>query len=152
MLVRQFEASMWYLSLKKRVEDMASLEAGKSVKARIVAIDYATRQIYLSNTETVMNPSYTPQLQAIGSVHEDGEVVAIDENRGMLLSPNVYVREKQLSDQEGANVQKLFEVGQKNVRYRIIDHDLLDNLVFVPLSGGVNRRRRRRSRSWSPRC
>ena len=81
--------------------------------------------------ETVINPNYTPQFEAIGTVHTDGEVLSIDENRGMLLSPNVYVREKQLSDQEGVNVQKLFKTEQKNVCYRIIDHDLIDNFVFV---------------------
>ena len=129
--MHQFEAHVWYLSLKQRVDDLVGMTAGKTIKAHIIAIDYATRQIYLSNVETVMNPNYVPQFEAIGTVHSDGEVLSIDENRGMLLSPNVYVREKQLSDQEGANVQKLFKTGQENVCYRIIDHDLIDNFVFV---------------------
>ena len=129
---------MWYLSLENRLEDMATVKAGTIIKSRIISIDYSTHQIYLSNVSTVINPLLSPTLETIGTVHQDGEVISIDENRGMLLSPNVYVREKQMSDKEDVDVQKLYKVGQKDVCYRIIDHDLIDNFVFVCSSERVS--------------
>ena len=55
----------------------------------------------------------------------------IDDKRGMCLKNDVYIRVSQMSDKEVQNIQGLYKTGQNDIRYRVIDHDLIDNLAFV---------------------
>lgn len=107
------------------------ITVGSTLKARIIAIDYSTRQIFLSNVQTVQDLDYIPELPPVGQTYSDGEVIMIDDKRGMCLKNDVYIRVSQMSDKEVQNIQGLYKTGQNDIRYRVIDHDLIDNLAFV---------------------
>ena len=140
-------ADVYYQHLKNRVvvgvwyddqmDGLAKLEAGQTFKGRIVSVCYSTRQVFVSNLLLTTNVAMEPTLPAIGEVKEDGEVVSVDSGCGVMLKPNVYVHMNRMQDTRVESVERYFSLGMKNVKYRVIDYDLIDDVVLVHMSGCV---------------
>ena len=100
------------------------MEVNDKIEARIIAISYSTHQVFLSTVPTVMNLLETVSIpDSIGSIHKDGTVLTIDNKYGMLVDKNTYVMNN--------NIEKKFNLNDKNITYRIIGYDLLDDLILA---------------------
>ena len=107
------------------------MHAGGIIKARVLCTCTSTQQIFLSITRTAESLSYQPDPVDVGVVHEDGVVSSVDGVLGMMLSPNVYIPLVRLADNKPSSAEGLYRVGQKNVSYRVLSYDLIDDLVIV---------------------
>ena len=140
-------ADIYYQHLKSRVavtvmdhhqmEGLAKLKEGQTVKGRIVSVCYSTRQMFLSTLLVVQNVAMEPALPAVGEVKEDGEVVSVDSGCGVMLKPNVYVHMNRMQDSRVESVERYFSLGMKNVKYRVIGYDLIDDVVLVHMLKSV---------------
>ena len=119
------------------MEDVKSLEAGQRVKGRILSICYSTQQVYLSTLPTTQNVVAPPTLPAIGETREDGEVAMIDSACGVMLKPNVYIHLNRMRDTRVESAEQCFSMGMKNIKYRVIGYDLIDDMVLVLFGGAV---------------
>ena len=138
-------ADVYYQHLKNRVvvgvwyddqmDGLAKLEAGQTFKGRIVSVCYSTRQVFVSNLLLSTNVAMEPT--AIGEVKEDGEVVSVDSGCGVMLKPNVYVHMNRMQDTRVESVERYFSLGMKNVKYRVIGYDLIDDVVLVHMPESV---------------
>lgn len=141
------------------MEDVKSLSAGQKVKGRIVSICYSTQQVYVSTLPTTQNVVAPPTLPTIGETREDGEVAMIDSGCGVMLKPNVYIHLNRMRDTRVESAEQCFSMGMKNIKYRVIGYDLIDDMVLVHSVGDVPMTRlpllppssRRTSSRWTTR-
>ena len=54
-----------------------------------------------------------------------------------MLKPNVFVHMNRMQDTRVESVERYFSLGMKNVKYRVIGYDLIDDVVLVHMPESV---------------